>query len=197
MSKPCHKPSISKLQLSSTPSTPSLLSMSEHKTGASTGRPYPLSPFKLSSKQYDKWMSRQFHEDIVCDDSVHDVMGDEEPEKKQEEGESTRRVHQSLPPSPQPYQQQQQQIRAGAESIRDFYTKYKEINKSTSPFHQRRRSSAAYEYLHEIDKLHQLPKPMGIAKWRGPPTELNLQYCFDNAENAVVHTRWATLSPRR
>ena len=63
----------------------------------------------------------------------------------------------------------------GLEAIRDFYRKYTTLNKSVSPLNYKARS-AAYEYLKEVEMLRQLPKVMGIAKWRGPPSELNLWF---------------------
>ncbi len=116
---------------------------------------YPSTMYRLSNSQRIRWLSRQKLQPVECDDSQHNIAIEEEPE---------------APTSPK-------QAATGKESIARFYAQYKDLTKSTSPARckaKAKTNSAAIVYLQALDRLHQLPKPMGIAKWRGPPSELDL-----------------------
>jgi len=66
---------------------------------------------------------------------------------------------------------------SGKEAVSEFYSNYKNVTKSVSPFLYKRKS-AAFEYIKELEKNRMLPKPLGIVKWKGPPHELDLKYFF-------------------
>ena len=119
-----------------------------------TLKAYPSTMYRLNHTQRIRWLSRQKLEPIECDESPHNLAIEEEPEDVQ---------------SPK------QPGGGSKEAMIHFYAQYRSMKKSTSPFHCKAKS-AAFVYLNALDKLHQLPKPMGVAKWKGPPTELNLEY---------------------
>ena len=145
---------IIEARLAASSSMPTLASFASYRNMSGV---YPSSTFKLNSTQMDKWLTRQLPAEVECDESAHDILIDEEQEVQAESPKHS-------PPAQ----------KSGAESIIEFYDKYKGMNKSTSPFRFGAKSPA-YQYLSEIDKMHQLPKPMGMAKWKGPANELNLQ----------------------
>ncbi len=141
--------------LSVTTSFPSLFNYSDY---SSLPSPYPTSPIKLSSLQNKKWLDKEVPAPIELDESDHEIfMDDDEPEQDDPRQQVTTPAH------------------TGTRAMLEFFTKYKNLYKNTSPAHSKS-PSASYAYLLNIDKMKRIPHPMGLVKWKGQPNELNLQY---------------------
>jgi len=125
--------------------------------------PYPPSRFKLNVTQIKKWLSKKVEEKEEEELSEHELNIDEEDPIIQTEPISPKQPPPSTP------------VRVGPRAIKDFYMKFKNINKITSPVHLNKHS-ASLRYLQQIDKEYHIPHPMGLVKWNGKPNELNLQY---------------------
>lgn len=118
-----------------------------------TNSPYNTSKFRLNHYQLKKWMDSKGALEDNIEVSEHESVGDEEENKQREATPAM----------------------GGPQSIFEFYKKYKGIQKSTVQSNVLKNSST-YKYLKTIDKLHFIPEPMGIAKWKGASTELSLGY---------------------
>ena len=129
--------------------------------GYTTTVPSPKSgtPVKFNLIKLDRWILNKFEDLPEVDDSKHNLINDEDVVNQEaESGDKS------------PTSQGQE----GPEAVKGFYSEYKNITKAISPFHYKDKSPA-YEYLKEIELVRQIPRPMGIVKWRGPPSELNLK----------------------
>ena len=159
MKSSCHKAPVERRHQKNSLSVPRSTREPEVPSFITTTRAYPSSKFKFNTTQMNRWLSRHIQEEAVCDESDHYVLEEEEHDVEREPEKSPRQT-------PRP--------KLGAEAMVEFYGKYKDMNKAASAFHYKAKS-AAYQYLREIESFRQLPKPMGIVKWKGPANELNLQ----------------------
>ncbi len=139
--------------LNFTGSCGSLFSYSEY---ADKPSPYPSTPIKLSSTQSKKWIEKKSPDSVDLDVSDHDIFVEEED-------------------SPEPHPAHE--AHTGTKAMHEFFATYQNLNKNTTPS---KFASASYNYLMGVDKMKQIPQPMGVVKWKGQPNELNLQYLFVN-----------------
>ncbi len=127
--------------------------------------PYPKTQFKLNHFRLKNLLSKKPANKEEEELSEHDANIDEEDPIIQTEPLSPRSPKISTP------------ARVGPKAVAEFFAKYKGMNKITSPAHEKK-PSATFKYLKKIEKMHYIPHPMGMVKWKGLPNELNLQYRF-------------------
>jgi hypothetical protein len=139
-----------------------------------TPQHYPISTFRLSSKEMAKWLAKKVPKEEEEDKfSEHDNIGDEEEPR-----------HEDVP-------ENKTAVSTGARAMLQFYAKYKTLN-TGSQSRPQKSERPTLKYLETVEQLKQVPHPMGLVKWRGYPSELNLQYL---PLSAIDPTKWATAMP--